>query len=124
VRQQRLRHLKTLVLSFSTSPLPPGAVVKDIKLDAAERQRVIDGTIANLQKYYVRTIDPTQTVGLELNFRQYTGGFNLLSVTHSEPWLVKFRLKERNSPTEVVGSLRVKETQPLTMFRSSPGRHC
>src|SRR5260370_41059744 len=29
------------------------AVVEDLKLDAAERQRVIDGAIANLTKYYI-----------------------------------------------------------------------
>jgi hypothetical protein len=29
------------------------AVAEDVKLDAAERQRVIDGAIANLTKYYI-----------------------------------------------------------------------
>lgn len=33
--------------------VPPGAVIENIKLDAAERQRVIDGIAENLKKYYV-----------------------------------------------------------------------
>jgi hypothetical protein len=36
----------------ATSTMIP-AVVEDVKLDAAERQRVIDGAIANLTKYYI-----------------------------------------------------------------------
>jgi len=36
----------------ATSAIIP-ALVADVKLDAAERQRVIDGAIANLKRYYV-----------------------------------------------------------------------
>jgi Peptidase family S41/N-terminal domain of Peptidase_S41 in eukaryotic IRBP len=41
------------VLSFTMRALPPGAVVQDFKLDAAERKRVVDGVISNLKEYYV-----------------------------------------------------------------------
>lgn len=41
------------VSAFNMDEIPPGAVITDIKLDAAERDRVIKGSIANLNEYYV-----------------------------------------------------------------------
>lgn len=41
------------VLGFAIRPLPPNAVIDDIKLDTAERQRVIDGVKAALKEYYL-----------------------------------------------------------------------
>ncbi|MGB8539989.1 MAG: S41 family peptidase [Acidobacteriaceae bacterium] len=38
---------------FSMNAIPPGTTVEDVKLDAAERQRVIDGAIALLKEYYI-----------------------------------------------------------------------
>jgi Peptidase family S41/N-terminal domain of Peptidase_S41 in eukaryotic IRBP len=42
-----------VVESFSLRAIPPGAVVENVKLDASERQRVIDGLIKNLKESYV-----------------------------------------------------------------------
>jgi hypothetical protein len=39
--------------NFGLRAIPPGAVIENIKLDAAERQRVIDGITSNLTEYYV-----------------------------------------------------------------------
>jgi hypothetical protein len=39
--------------SFGLRAIPPGAVVENIKVDAAERQRVIDGIVKNLNEFYV-----------------------------------------------------------------------
>jgi hypothetical protein len=39
--------------NFGLHAIPPGAVVENIKIDAAERQRVIDGIASNLTEYYV-----------------------------------------------------------------------
>jgi hypothetical protein len=41
------------VKSLNIRALPPGAVDENIKLDAAERQRVINGVVSNLKEYYV-----------------------------------------------------------------------
>jgi hypothetical protein len=41
------------VKSLGIRALPPSAVIENIKLDAAERQRVIDGVVSNLKEYYV-----------------------------------------------------------------------
>jgi len=42
-----------VVDSFSLRAIPPGAVVENLRLDAAERQRVIDGVAKNLKESYV-----------------------------------------------------------------------
>lgn len=42
-----------LVDNLSLRAIPPGAVVENIKLDSAERQRVIDGISKSLNEYYV-----------------------------------------------------------------------
>ena len=41
------------VAAFNVDEIPPGTVIADIKLDAAERHRVIKGTIETLNEYYV-----------------------------------------------------------------------
>ncbi|MGA8029881.1 MAG: S41 family peptidase [Bryobacteraceae bacterium] len=38
---------------FGMRALPPGALIEDVKLDASERKRVIDGVISRLKEYYV-----------------------------------------------------------------------
>lgn len=42
-----------MVDNFGLRAIPPGAVIENIKIDAAERQRVIDGIASNLTEYYV-----------------------------------------------------------------------
>lgn len=42
-----------VVESFSLRAIPPGGVVENIKVDASERQRVIDGVAKNLKETYV-----------------------------------------------------------------------
>jgi hypothetical protein len=41
------------VAAFNMDEIPPGTVITEMKVDAAERHRVIHGTIANLNEYYV-----------------------------------------------------------------------
>ncbi|MGY3617766.1 S41 family peptidase [Bradyrhizobium sp. USDA 10063] len=45
-------------------------------------------------------------------FRRQTGGFDLLSIDASEPLWIKFRVKEKASPTVAVGRLRLKSGAP------------
>ena len=42
-----------VVDSFSLRAIPPGVVIENLKLDSAERQRVIDGVAKNLKESYV-----------------------------------------------------------------------
>jgi hypothetical protein len=41
------------VVTFGVSALPPGAVVENVTLDAAERKKVIDGVGSNLKEFYI-----------------------------------------------------------------------
>jgi hypothetical protein len=42
-----------IVAAFNMDEIPPGTVITEIELDAAERHGVINGAIANLNEYYV-----------------------------------------------------------------------
>jgi len=41
------------VANFGLRAIPPGGVVEDVKLDAAARQRVVDGVAAKLDEFYI-----------------------------------------------------------------------
>lgn len=60
---------------------------------------------------YVKTYEPEKSPERMLAFHDQTGGFDLLSVEASEPLLIKFRVKEKASSTEGVGSIKVKDAQ-------------
>ncbi len=64
---------------------------------------------------FEKTFDPTKTAIVQSDFRTRTGGFDLLSVTNKEPWLATFRVKEKNSSTEGVGTITVNRAQPATI---------
>jgi retinol-binding protein 3 len=48
--------------SFGLSPLPPGAKLEDVKLDAALRKQVIEGVDQNLTEYYIEPTTAKQMV--------------------------------------------------------------
>ena len=64
---------------------------------------------------FEKTFDPAKAIVFQMDFRRRTGGFDLLSVTSKAPWLVTFRVREKNSSTEATGSLRVNDGQPVTV---------
>jgi hypothetical protein len=55
-------------------------------------------------------------------FSRQTGGFELLAVTSPEPGLVRFHVKEKNSTTEGMGSMRVvgSERPTVAAFHINP----
>jgi len=57
---------------------------------------------------YIKTYDPQQSVERMMSFYTQTGGFDLLSVESTEPLLIKFRVKEKASPTVGIGSIQLK----------------
>jgi hypothetical protein len=61
---------------------------------------------------YVKKFDPTQAVEFLTSFRDQTGGFDLLAIETSEPLLVKFRVKEKASPTVAIGNIQLKSAEP------------
>jgi hypothetical protein len=64
---------------------------------------------------YVKTFDPKGSADFMLTFRGQTGGFDLLGIESSEPKLIKFRVKEKSSPTVAIGSIQVTNAQPPTV---------
>ena len=64
---------------------------------------------------YVQTFDPKNSVERMMGFRNQTGGFDLVAIESSEPLLIKFRVKEKGSPTIAIGSMQVKSAQPPTV---------
>jgi hypothetical protein len=60
---------------------------------------------------YIKTFDPEQSVERMMGFHDQTGGFDLLGIESSEPLLIKFRVKEKSSPTVGIGSIQVKDAQ-------------
>jgi hypothetical protein len=60
---------------------------------------------------YIKTFDPQQSVERMMGFRGETGGFDLLAIESSEPLLIKFRVKEKVSPTIGIGSIQLKDAQ-------------
>ena len=61
---------------------------------------------------YVKTYDSTNSADGMMGFRSQTGGFDLLAIESSEPLLIKFRVKEKASPTVAIGSILLKPAQP------------
>jgi retinol-binding protein 3 len=50
-----------------------------------------------------------------MEFRQQTGGFELLAIDRSEPLRIVFRVKERSSPTTANGEITVREGDPAVI---------
>lgn len=66
------------VTTFMVRGLPPGVVVENITLDAAQRKKVIDGVISSLNEYY---IDPplAQQMANTLRAHEASSDYNTIS---------------------------------------------
>lgn len=71
----RVNEIPPSVRSFGTEPPPTIAADDDRKLDAAERQRVIDAAIANLRRYYIYR-DVANKVTARLLALEKSGDYN------------------------------------------------
>src|SRR5258708_10192746 len=61
---------------------------------------------------YIQKFDPTRPIDNQINFRNQTGGFDLLSIDQSERTHIEFRVKEKASPTTAIGRIDVKDADP------------
>jgi hypothetical protein len=61
---------------------------------------------------YIQKFDPERPVDNQVNFRNQTGGFDLLSIEKSERTHIEFRVKEKAGPTTAIGRLDVKDSDP------------
>jgi retinol-binding protein 3 len=64
---------------------------------------------------YLKNVDPSENVDGMIAFHNQTGGFDLLSIESSEPLHIRFRVKEKNSPTTALGNLLVKDAPKPTV---------
>jgi retinol-binding protein 3 len=60
---------------------------------------------------YIKTFEPERSVERMMGFHSQTGGFDFQAIESSEPLLIKFRVKEKASPTIGIGSIQVKDAQ-------------
>ncbi len=61
---------------------------------------------------YLKVHEPGKSPDEMMQFREQTGGFELLGVDSSERSRIEFRVKEVSSPTEAAGSIEVNDADP------------
>ena len=66
------------VETFILQPIPAGAVLENIRLDAPARQRVIDGVVSSLKQSYVY-LETAQTMDEALRNHQKCGDYHAIS---------------------------------------------
>src|ERR1700754_4463718 len=64
---------------------------------------------------YLQKFDPERPIDNQMNFRNQTGGFDLLSIDKSERTHIEFRVKEKGGPTTAIGRLDVKDADPAVV---------
>jgi hypothetical protein len=64
--------------TFGLRALPPGAVLENVTMDAAERKKVIDGVDINLREYYVEPATAQQMADA-LKMHQTNGDYDAIS---------------------------------------------
>lgn len=67
-----------IVENFGLRAIPPGAVIDNVKLDAAARKRVIDGVASNLTEFYVYP-ETAQKMEDLLRARQNSGAYDAIT---------------------------------------------
>src|SRR5215510_1005816 len=68
---------------------------------------------------YIAKYEPAKSVDSELNFRNQTGGFELVRIAQSDRLRIEFQVKEKAGPTNAVGKLEVKDADPAVVVRFS-----
>ena len=96
-------------IAQATIPDTPAGHVLQAWLDAFN-----SGDRAAMENY-VKTYNPKGSADMMMRFHGQTGGFDLLAIESSEPKLIRFRVKEKASPTVGVGSLLLTDAQPPTV---------
>jgi peptidase S41-like protein len=61
---------------------------------------------------YIQKFDPSRPIDNQMNFRNQTGGFDLLGIDKSERTHIEFRVKEKAGTTTAIGRLDVKDGDP------------
>ena len=72
-----------------------------------------------LLEEYIAKYEPEKSVESELDFRNQTGGFELVKIVNSEWLRVEFQVKERTGETNAIGKIEVKDLDPAVIVRFS-----
>jgi hypothetical protein len=64
---------------------------------------------------YLTKYEPAKSVDSELNFRNQTGGFELVRIAQSDRLRIEFQVKEKAGPTNAVGKIEVKDADPAVV---------
>src|SRR6266498_3257301 len=64
---------------------------------------------------YITKYEPAKSVDYELNFRNQTGGFELVRIAQSDRLRIEFQVKEKAGPTNAVGKIEVKDADPAVV---------
>jgi hypothetical protein len=110
----------------------PAAPAKPLIPDTAAGHTLVawldafnSGDAARVQAFVERYKDPQ---GFRIaNFREETGGFDLVAIEKSEPRSIAFVVKEKAGPTQSIGWLRVNDGDPaviesFTVVQIPPGK--
>src|SRR5205809_405545 len=66
-----------------------------------------------------QTYEPAKPVDNQVNFRNQTGGFELLSIDKSDRLHIEFLVKEKTGPTNALGKIEVKDAEPAEVVSFS-----
>ncbi|HKQ78133.1 MAG TPA: S41 family peptidase [Blastocatellia bacterium] len=64
---------------------------------------------------YLTKYEPAKSVDSEFNFRNQTGGFELVRIAQSDRLHIEFQVKEKAGPTNAVGKIEVKDADPAVV---------
>src|SRR5260370_12974279 len=76
------------------------------------------GDRARIQAYLTK-YEPTKPLDATVGFREQTGGFELLGIEKSDRLHIDFDVKEKASPTNALGKIEVKDTDPAEVVSFS-----
>jgi hypothetical protein len=99
----------TSALSQTSIPTTPAGLTLAAWLDAFN-----SGDHAKIDAY-VQKYDPKNNADRMMSFRNQTGGFDLIAIESSSTLIIKFRVKEKNSPTVALGTITVNDAQTGTV---------
>ena len=103
----------SLATQTPTMPDTPAGRTLQVWLDAFN-----SGDRGRLEAYLTK-YEPTKSVDSELDFRNQTGGFELVRIANSDRLRVEFQVKEKTGPTNAVGKMEVKDADPAVVVRFS-----
>jgi hypothetical protein len=66
---------------------------------------------------YLAKYDPTRGLDNMVDFRNQTGGFDLVGIDQSDRLHIDFRVKEKAGPTVAVGKIEVKDAEPAAVVK-------